>query len=109
MLPKPRIQVLSVLGLFQTATSGQPDEPAVWRLLRSLAKRADLRLRGPHGVKGDAVTHALAKPEARPDKVQRWADHKNPRTTQRYSHRKELLDESPCYGLVAGALERSKA
>ncbi|MGW7346777.1 tyrosine-type recombinase/integrase [Streptomyces sp. NPDC054854] len=87
--------------LFCTATGGQLDEPAVWRLLQSLAKRANLPLRGPHGVKGDAVTHALAKPDARPDKVQQWADHKDPRTTQLYNRRRELLDDSPGYGLAA--------
>ncbi|MFF8293788.1 tyrosine-type recombinase/integrase [Streptomyces sp. NPDC016309] len=95
--------------LFCTASGAQLDEPAVWRLLQSLAKRAGLPLRGPHGVKGDAVTHALAKPDARPDKVQQWADHKDSRTTQLYNRRRELLDDSPGYGLaadVAGALAR---
>ncbi|MFG2548270.1 tyrosine-type recombinase/integrase [Streptomyces sp. NPDC048594] len=87
--------------LFCTASGGQLDEPAVWRLLQSLAKRAGLPLRGPHGVKGDAVTHALAKKDARPDKVQSWADHKDSRTTQRYNRRKELLDDSPGYSLAA--------
>ncbi|MFD7915141.1 hypothetical protein ACFV30_31210 [Streptomyces sp. NPDC059752] len=52
--------------LFCTTSGGRLDEPAVWRLLQSLAKRAGLPLRGLHGVKGDAVTHALAKPDARP-------------------------------------------
>ncbi|MFD0386457.1 hypothetical protein ACFQ2B_40380 [Streptomyces stramineus] len=46
-------------------------------------------------MKGDAVTHALAKPGARPDKVQQWADHKDARTTQLYNRRRELLDDSP--------------
>ncbi|WPP31433.1 tyrosine-type recombinase/integrase [Streptomyces sp. CL7] len=96
--------------LFCTASGKQLDEPAVWRLLQSLAKRAGLPLRGPHGVKSDAVTHALAKKDARPDKVQRWADHKDSRTTQRYNKRKELLDDSPGYSLgadLAGTLEHS--
>lgn len=94
--------------LFCTATGGQLDEPAVWRLLQSLAKRAGLPLRDPHGVKGDAVTHALAKPNARPDKVQQWADHKDSPTTQLYNRRRELLDDSPGYGLafdLVGALD----
>ncbi|GGU44550.1 tyrosine-type recombinase/integrase [Streptomyces violascens] len=94
--------------LFCTATGGQLDEPAVWRLLQSLAKRAGLPLRGPHGTKVDAITHALARPDARPDKIQSWADHKDSRTTQRYNKRKELLDDSPGYGIgaaLAGALQ----
>ncbi|MFE4999280.1 tyrosine-type recombinase/integrase [Streptomyces mirabilis] len=102
--------------LFCTASGGQLDEPAVWRLLQSLAKRAGLPLRGPHGTKSDAITHALSKKDARPDKIQRWADHKDSRTTQRYNRRKELLDDSPGYALAtdvadadADALEHGTA
>ncbi|MFK0213280.1 MULTISPECIES: hypothetical protein [unclassified Streptomyces] len=56
---------------------------------------------------GDAVTHALAKPDARPDKVQQWVDRKGSRTTQLYDRRRGLLDDSPGCGLaadLAGAL-----
>ncbi|MFI2764890.1 tyrosine-type recombinase/integrase [Streptomyces echinatus] len=98
--------------LFCTASGGKLDEPAVWRLLQSLAKRAGLPLRGPHGTKVDAITHALAKKDARPDKVQQWAEHRDSRTTQRYNKRKELLDDSPGYGIaadLAGALDQGTA
>ncbi len=89
------------------AADDQLDEPAVCKLPQSLARRAGLPLRGPHGVKGDAVTHSLAKPNARPHKVQQWAEHKDSRTTQLYNRRKELLDDSPGYSLgadIVGAL-----
>ncbi|MFD7972851.1 hypothetical protein [Streptomyces clavifer] len=33
--------------------------------------------------------------------MQRWADHRDSRTTQRYNSHRELLDESPGYGLAA--------
>ncbi|MFD7748005.1 hypothetical protein ACFV2V_16880 [Streptomyces sp. NPDC059698] len=33
--------------------------------------------------------------------IQRWADHKDSRTTQCYNRRKELLDHSPGYALGA--------
>ncbi|MGI5485016.1 hypothetical protein [Streptomyces lavendofoliae] len=33
--------------------------------------------------------------------MQRWADHKDFRTTQRYNRRKELLDDRPGYSLGA--------
>ncbi|MFD4740160.1 tyrosine-type recombinase/integrase [Streptomyces virginiae] len=93
--------------LFCTASGAQLDEPAVWRLCAALARRAGLPVRGPHGAKGDGITHALTRPDARPDKVQDWADHKDSRTTQRYNKRRQLLDDSPGYGLgadLAGAL-----
>ncbi|MDA5284732.1 hypothetical protein [Streptomyces sp. Isolate_45] len=64
---------------------GQARQPAAARAPRHQGRRH------PH----------LAKPNARPDKVQRWADHKDSRTTQRYKARKALLDDSPGYGLAA--------
>ncbi|MFD5622104.1 tyrosine-type recombinase/integrase [Streptomyces yangpuensis] len=87
--------------IFCTKSGAQLDEPAVWRLCAALARRAGLPVRGPHGAKGDGITHALARPDARPDKVQRWADHHDSRTTQRYNKRRQLLDDSPGYGLAA--------
>lgn len=98
--------------LFQTSTGGQLDEPAAWRTLRSVARRAgiaDPESVHPHVTKVSAITHALDRPDARPDKIQRWADHNDARTTQRYNRRRELLADSPGYGLagdLASALEQ---
>ncbi|MGP3983777.1 tyrosine-type recombinase/integrase [Streptomyces sp. KR80] len=99
--------------LFQTASGGPLDEPSVWRLIRSLARRAGLPQADsihPHVMKHNAITHALAKPNARIDRVQEWADHKDSRTTGRYNRRRGLLDDSPGYDLaasMAGALEQA--
>ncbi|MFK4272533.1 tyrosine-type recombinase/integrase [Streptomyces milbemycinicus] len=90
--------------LFQTATGRQLDEPSVWRLIRSLARRAGLPQADsihPHMVKHNAITHALARPGAQIEKVQDWADHKDARTTGRYNRRRGLLDDSPGYELAA--------
>lgn len=91
--------------LFTTASGGRLDEPAVWRLVRSLAKRAALPQADsihPHVMKRNAITHALAKPHARIERVQEWADHKDSRTTGRYNRRRGLHDDSPGYDLAAG-------
>jgi integrase/recombinase XerD len=90
--------------LFPTASGGRLDEPAVWRLIRSLARRAGLAQADsihPHMMKHNAITHALARPGARIDRVQEWADHKDARTTGRYNRRRGLLDHSPGYALAA--------
>ncbi|WP_406002398.1 tyrosine-type recombinase/integrase [Streptomyces sp. NBC_00829] len=94
--------------LFCTSSGAQLDETCRVAAVRRAGQARQPSRTSPHGVKGDGVTHALAKPDARPDKVQRWADHKDSRTTQRYNRRKELLDDSPGYGLgadIAGGLE----
>lgn len=81
------------------------DDEALGDVAQAHLLVAEVEGHGEHGV-GDAVTHALAKPDARPDKIQRWAEHNDARTTQRYNRRKELLDDSPGYGL-GGALEQT--
>ncbi|MGW5609531.1 tyrosine-type recombinase/integrase [Streptomyces sp. NPDC003753] len=75
----------------------------MWRLVRSLARRAGLPQADsihPHVMKHNAITHTLARPDARIDRVQEWADHKDARTTGRYNRRRGLLDNSPGYGLA---------
>ncbi|GAA3808388.1 hypothetical protein GCM10022206_53470 [Streptomyces chiangmaiensis] len=90
--------------LFETGGGKPMDESAVWRLIRSLARRANLPQADtihPHVVKHNAITHVLARPDARLDKVQWWADHKDARTTGRYNRRRGLLEDRPGYSLAA--------
>ncbi|MBG7704820.1 tyrosine-type recombinase/integrase [Streptomyces sp. MC1] len=85
--------------IFITSTGKPLDEPSQLRAMRSVAKRAELPQKrvGPHGIKHATITHALARPGARPDRVQEWADHNDPRTTKRYNRRRGALDGSPAY------------
>lgn len=82
--------------IFCTSTRTKLDEPSQWRAIRSVARRAGLPQKkiGPHSVKHSTITHALARPGARRDKVQHWADHKDSRTTDRYNRRRGILDGS---------------
>ncbi|MGC5042463.1 tyrosine-type recombinase/integrase [Streptomyces albidoflavus] len=98
--------------IFCTSTGNRLDEPAVWRAIRATARRAGLPQKklGPHSLKHSTITHALDRPGARPDKIQHWSDHKDPRTTQRYNQRRGALDGSPAYeaaAATAGLLESS--
>ncbi|MEY9961550.1 tyrosine-type recombinase/integrase [Streptacidiphilus sp. MAP5-52] len=97
--------------IFATATGKPLDEPSVWRMIRSVARRAGLPQAGsihPHIAKHQGVSEALANklPLA---EVQDGADHKDPRTTQRYNRRKGMLDNSPAYTLAASMAERLAA
>jgi integrase/recombinase XerD len=84
--------------LFVTSTGGRLTEPSAWRTFRSIARQADVKLAvNLHAVKHWAVTHALAKPGARIERVQDWADHKDARTTRRYDRNRGRLDNSPAY------------
>ncbi|MCQ4084030.1 tyrosine-type recombinase/integrase [Streptomyces sp. RB6PN25] len=97
--------------LFCTASGRQLDTPAVWRLIRSVAKRAGLPQVDsihPHVMKHGAITHALGRPIARIDKIQQWADHRTPGPRSGTTAARSLLDDSPGYDLaasIAGAID----
>jgi integrase len=94
--------------IFATASGRPLDEPSVWRMIRSVARRAHLPQASsihPHIAKHQGVSEALARklPLA---EVQDGADHKDPRTTQRYNRREGMLDNSPAYTLAASMAKR---
>jgi integrase len=94
--------------IFCTSTGKPLDEPAVWRALRSVARRAGLPQQAtihPHVAKHQGVSEALAR-KAPLEDVQDQADHKDPRTTRRYDRRKNLLERSPAYTLASDLAER---
>ncbi|MGR6998843.1 tyrosine-type recombinase/integrase [Yinghuangia aomiensis] len=79
---------------------GRWDEPAVWRLIRLLARRAGLdpRLR-PHSLRHTAITMAIETAGLR--RAQVMAGHASASTTERYDRARERLDSSPVYALAA--------
>jgi site-specific recombinase XerD len=98
--------------LFATRTGLPLSGANVWKLARRLATKAGLPHAAsfhPHVLKHDAVTHALDDPTAKLHVVQDFADHKDPRTTQRYNRRKGRLANSPGYGIAARMAERLDA
>lgn len=89
--------------LFVTRTGARLREPEVWKLLRRLAPKAGLPQADsihPHVLRGDGITDALEAGDKLED-VQDAADHKDPRTTQRYNRRRHRLERHPGHGLAA--------
>ncbi|MGK4586015.1 tyrosine-type recombinase/integrase [Kitasatospora sp. HPMI-4] len=89
--------------LFVTRSGARLREPEVWKMLRRLARRADLPQADsihPHVLRGDGITDALEAGDKLED-VQDAADHRDPRTTQRYNRRRNRLERHPGHGLAA--------
>ncbi|MDN5916708.1 MAG: tyrosine-type recombinase/integrase [Pseudonocardia sp.] len=87
--------------LFSTRTGRRVDEPAAWRLIRRLARRAGLpqadRI-NPHSLRHTFVTAALDAGVALRD-VQDGAGHSDPRTTRKYDRSRHNLDRHPSYAV----------
>lgn len=82
---------------------GRMDEPALWRLVRTVATRAKLpnaTQLHPHSLRHSALTEALERGCSLRD-VQSLAGHVDPRTTERYDRMRSRLDKSPAYIIAA--------
>jgi integrase/recombinase XerD len=93
--------------LLATATGAAMDRHALWRLLRTLARRALPHLANslhPHDLRHACATLALDAGASLRD-VQDLLGHADPRTTRRYDRARHNLDRSPTYAL-AGMLAR---
>jgi site-specific recombinase XerD len=94
--------------IFITRTGRRLAEAEVWKCLRRLAKRADLPQQDsihPHVLRHGGITDSLENGAPLQD-VQDAADHRDPRTTQRYNRRRRRLESHPGHGLAAGLAER---
>lgn len=82
---------------------GRMDEPALHRLVRTVAARAKLPNAGqlhPHSLRHSALTEALERDCSLRD-VQALAGHVDPRTTERYDRMRSRLGNSPAYKIAA--------
>ncbi|ONH34296.1 integrase [Protofrankia sp. BMG5.30] len=89
--------------LFATRTGRRMDEPAVFRLIRRLARAAGITSAdklSPHSLRHSFVTLALDAGVSLRD-VQDAAGHADPRTTRRYDRARHNLDRHAAYTLAA--------
>lgn len=97
--------------LFITSSGRRLDEPAAWRMVRSVARAAGLASAdrvNPHSFRHAFVTLARDAGVALED-VQDAVGHTDPRTTRRYDRARHNLDRHPGYTLatyLAHASER---
>lgn len=89
--------MMSERGVAHPESSGLGEKPDPGR---GLAVLPQTRIH-PHGIKHTTFTHTLARRGGRPDRIHHWADHNDPRTTER----RGALDTSPAYGAAASMAE----
>lgn len=97
-------------ALFVTSTGARVDQPAVFRMVRRVAKAAGLpgaAQLSPHSLRHTAATMALDAGAQLRD-VQDMLGHADPRTTRRYDRGRGSLDRSPVY-LIAGSFAHEAA
>ncbi|GAA1797708.1 tyrosine-type recombinase/integrase [Planosporangium flavigriseum] len=94
--------------LFVTSTGGRVGQPAVFRLVRRLAKQAGIpawaRL-SPHSLRHAFATTARDQGVPLED-VQDAMGHSDPRTTRRYDRDRHNLDRDPTYAIAAARANR---
>lgn len=89
--------------LFVTTSGRRLDEPAAWRMVRSVARAAGLASANrvnPHSFRHAFVTLARDAGVALED-VQDAVGHADPRTTRRYDRARHNLDRHPGYALAS--------
>lgn len=89
--------------LLATGSGGRLDQGAIWKLVRRLARAADIpswAQLSPHSLRHTAITLALDAGAALRD-VQDYAGHRDPRTTRRYDRSRGTLDRNAAYALTA--------
>jgi site-specific recombinase XerD len=89
--------------LLATVSGGRLDQSALWKLVRRLARAADIpswAQLSPHSLRHTAITLALDAGAALRD-VQDYAGHRDPRTTRRYDRARDTLDRNAAYALAA--------
>ncbi len=94
--------------IFITRNGLRMGEPEAWKMLRRLAKKANLPQANsihPHVLRHGFITDALGQgiPLHR---VQDAAGHADPRTTRRYDRARGRLDDSPTYAVAAAMTKR---
>jgi integrase len=99
--------------IFLTKNGKRMDQPAAWRLVRRLARKAgvDVGKLNPHSLRHSFVTAALDTGVSLRD-VQDAAGHADPRTTRRYDRARHNLDRAATYAVtayLAGNDDRSSA
>jgi site-specific recombinase XerD len=95
--------------LFVTASGARVDQPAVFRLVRRLAKEAGIPAwakLSPHSLRHAFAT--IARDQGVPlEDVQDAMGHADPRTTRRYDRDRHNLDRDPTYAIAAARARRA--